>query len=106
MLVWSCSSTGNSRKDASTKAESHAVLTVQGACGMCKERIEKTALAVKGVTSAVWNRDTKELHLNLDSGQTSVSAVSVAVAKVGHDTPLNKAPDEVYNALPGCCKYR
>ncbi|MDR2682470.1 MAG: efflux RND transporter periplasmic adaptor subunit [Dysgonamonadaceae bacterium] len=84
----------------------HATLKVQGACGMCKTRIEETALGVKGVTEAIWNKETKELHLHLASAQTSVKAVSKALAQVGHDTELDKADDAVYNALPGCCLYR
>jgi len=29
----------------------------------------------------------------------------VAIAKVGYDTPHHKASTEVYDKLPGCCKY-
>ncbi|KAA6348843.1 hypothetical protein EZS27_003730 [termite gut metagenome] len=84
----------------------HAVLIVQGNCEMCKERIEKAAKEVEGVLSATWNVERKELHLDFESNQTNVDAVSQAVAKVGHDTGKDKANDETYNALPGCCKYR
>jgi periplasmic mercuric ion binding protein len=31
--------------------------------------------------------------------------IEMAIAKAGHDTPHHKAKDEVYNELPGCCKY-
>jgi Cu(I)/Ag(I) efflux system membrane fusion protein len=73
---------------------------------MCKSRIEKTAKGVEGVISAVWDSNTKKLAYSYDAAKTSPDAVSKAIAKVGHDTDKDKAPDNVYNALPGCCKYR
>jgi hypothetical protein len=29
----------------------------------------------------------------------------MAIADAGHDTPMHKAKDEVYEKLPACCKY-
>jgi Cu(I)/Ag(I) efflux system membrane fusion protein len=81
-------------------------LLVQGLCEMCKDRIEKTALSVSGVSSAIWDIKTKQLYLHYDSGKTSPDAVAKAIAKVGHDTEKYKADDTVYNALPECCRYR
>ena len=78
---------------------------VKGECGMCKSRIEKAAKSENGVTKADWNQKTKLLEVSFDETKTSVHKVQMAIAKVGHDTPLHKASDEVYNALPGCCKY-
>lgn len=86
--------------------QEHAMLTVEGNCEMCKERIEKAALSVNGVSSATWNATDKMLHLNFASGKTNLSAISKAIAKVGHDTEKDKADKKVYDALPGCCKYR
>lgn len=84
----------------------HAMLKVKGNCESCKDRIEKAALAVKGVKTASWDQKTGMLHLDLDSKTTSVAAVSKAIAKVGHDTQFDKADAKAYNALPGCCKYK
>lgn len=84
----------------------HAMLKVEGICEMCKERIEKAALSVVGVSSAVWNAKDKMLHLNFDAAQTNLKAISKAIAKVGHDTETDKADQKVYDALPGCCKYK
>lgn len=44
----------------------HAMINVQGLCEMCKERIEKAAKGVNGVTSTSWDQKTKQLHLNFD----------------------------------------
>jgi periplasmic mercuric ion binding protein len=80
-------------------------IEVKGSCGMCKTRIEKAAKSVDGVTQAKWSDETKILELVYDDAKTNVDKVETAIAKVGHDTPLHKAPDATYNALPACCKY-
>ncbi len=78
---------------------------VAGNCGMCKTRIEKAAQSVDGVTAAVWDKESKMLEVTFDSDKTDIHKVHLAVAKVGHDTKMHKASDEVYDKLPGCCKY-
>ncbi len=78
---------------------------VYGNCGMCETRIEKAAKAVEGVSSAEWDKDTKMLEVTFNSTETKVHKIHIAVANVGHDTEMHKAKDEVYNNLPGCCKY-
>lgn len=77
----------------------------KGNCGMCKTRIEKATKSVTGVTKAEWNKDTKVIEVVFDDAKTDLTKIETAIAKVGHDTPLMKASDEVYNALPSCCKY-
>ena len=84
----------------------HVMLTVQGLCEMCKDRIEKAAKSVSGVTSASWDVKTKQLHLNFDPSKTTVDAVAKVIAKAGHDTDKFKADQATYDALPACCKYR
>jgi membrane fusion protein, copper/silver efflux system len=78
---------------------------VKGLCGMCKSRIEETAMSVEGVGMAVWDQETTILEVVFDEELTSVDTIQRAIAAVGHDTPLHKADDEVYENLPGCCKY-
>jgi Cu(I)/Ag(I) efflux system membrane fusion protein len=99
---------GNGDKHESTSAATgeHAMLKVSGACDMCKERIENTVKGIDGVSSAEWNSETQQLHLNFDAKKTSVDAIAKAIAKVGHDTEKYKADDKTYNALPECCRYR
>ena len=81
-------------------------IEVKGNCGMCEKRIEKAALGVDGVSKADWNKETKQLELVFDDAKTDLDKVEVAIAKVGHDTPKHKAPDDVYKKLPDCCLYR
>jgi len=78
---------------------------VKGNCGMCEKRIEKAANAVEGVSKADWNKETKMLEVTFNNTKTSTDKIEKAIAKVGHDTPHFKAKDDVYNELPGCCKY-
>lgn len=78
---------------------------VKGNCGMCEKRIEKAALSVDGVSNADWDKKTKQLEVTFDSSKVDIHKIHKAVAKSGHDTNIHKAKDEVYNKLPGCCKY-
>jgi Cu(I)/Ag(I) efflux system membrane fusion protein len=79
---------------------------VSGLCELCKERIEKAAKSVSGVTSANWDVNTKKIKVEFKSQTTSMDAIQRAIAKVGHDTDKYKADDKTYNSLPECCKYR
>ena len=88
----------------STKHGEHSSFRVGGNCEMCKDRIESAARSVSGVTSANWETETKELHVNFNKG-VSVDKIHKAIAKSGHDTELEKAPDSTYNQLPECCLY-
>ena len=78
---------------------------VYGNCGMCETRIEKAAKGVEGVSAADWNKDTKMLEVTFDDAKTDVKKIHKAMAKVGHDTDLERADDKVYSDLPGCCHY-
>ncbi|HZH73619.1 MAG TPA: efflux RND transporter periplasmic adaptor subunit, partial [Mariniphaga sp.] len=84
----------------------HVMFYVGGSCGMCKDRIEKTAKSVKGVLGAVWVQENQELHLDFNPNKTSADAVAKEIAAVGHDTDKYKADQATYDALPACCKYR
>lgn len=84
----------------------HASFNVAGNCEMCKDRIETAAKSVKGVISAMWDLNTKNLHIEFNPKQTNTNTVQKAIAKAGHDTQNVKADLAVYNSLPECCKYR
>lgn len=99
-------STGHNHGDGSTHSGQgeHTSFKVGGNCEMCKDRIEKAALSVSGVNSANWDSESLGLHLNYNKG-VSLDKVHKAIADSGHDTELEKAKDEIYNELPGCCLY-
>jgi periplasmic mercuric ion binding protein len=89
------------QKSGGPKTES---FKVWGKCGMCKDRIEKTAKA-EGATSASWDSKTDLLTVTYDPSKTSKDALTKKLASVGHDTEKYKADDKVYAALPACCHY-
>jgi Cu(I)/Ag(I) efflux system membrane fusion protein len=110
---FSCSGRSSQNQDSganntsqTTVKASHEHLTVQGLCEMCKERIETSAKKVSGVTTAMWDQETKVLHVEFDASKSSLDDIGKAIAAVGHDNDKYKADDAVYNALPDCCKYR
>src|SRR5690554_5420406 len=78
---------------------------VYGNCGMCESRIEKAAGAVKGVTSADWDKKTKDITIRYDAAVTSPQKVHAAIARAGHDTGEVRADDKTYSKLHNCCKY-
>lgn len=99
LLVFSFSSIAQDKK-----TEVSEDIKVWGNCGMCKSRIEKAVKAI-GVTSASWSSETKMLSVKYNSDKLSNTKIQKAIATVGHDTQDETATDEVYNKLPGCCKY-
>ena len=80
-----------------------AKITVNGNCNMCKAKIEKAAKDVKGVTTAVWDRETKVLTVDFDEKITDVKAIEKAVANIGFDAGEEKANVEARKKLPACC---
>ncbi len=79
-------------------------IRVNGACGMCKSRIEKN-LKMEGISSANWNKETKVLIVSYDPGKITNDAIQKKIASVGHDTEKYRAADSIYEKLPGCCHY-
>ena len=78
---------------------------VFGNCPQCKERIEGS-LDTKGVKSAEWNIDTKQMVVVYVPTKISIEQIHALIAKVGHDTDKQKGNDSVYLTLPDCCLYR
>ncbi|WKN44803.1 heavy-metal-associated domain-containing protein [Tunicatimonas pelagia] len=94
----------DSRTEASDLLRSE--MFVAGNCEMCQARIEKAALKVNGATQVNWNVQTKMLTVTYDAASTSETAISEAIAAVGHDTEFTQAQDSKYEKLPACCLYR
>jgi hypothetical protein len=92
---------GNAQKPKITEEK----FKVFGNCGMCKERIE-TAVKIKEVKYAKWDKKSKVLTVAFQSQAITTDSLQKRIAAVGHDTEMFKAPDSVYNTLPGCCLYR
>lgn len=80
-------------------------LSVLGNCKQCKERIEDAAY-IKGVKSAIWDKQSKVLTIVYLSAKTNVDKIAISIAQAGHDNRLAKANDKKYKSLPSCCAYR
>jgi outer membrane cobalamin receptor len=87
------------------RADSTQSFFVNGACGMCKDRIEQAA-AGKGVKSASWSEVSKMLTVTYNPRQTKVGTIEDRVVASGHDTKNKMADSAVYHSLPECCLYR
>lgn len=81
-------------------------LWVDGACGMCQDRIEKAAKKTSGVLEAQWNVDNHLLTVTVDDEKFDLNTLHTNLAKSGHDTEIVKADENVYNKLPLCCQYK
>jgi periplasmic mercuric ion binding protein len=101
-LIGLCLNAGANAQNPGLKTET---ITVSGNCGTCKSRIEKAAKA-EGVSKAVWDQQSKVLTVTYDPAKTNLEVIGKKIAAVGHDNSKAKADDKVYNALPGCCKYK
>src|SRR5690606_4802779 len=55
---------------------------------------------------ADWDIPSKTLTLTLSPEPFDAMALHRNISAVGHDTDEMKAPDEAYEALHACCKYR
>ena len=78
---------------------------VYGKCGMCETRIEKAVDAVPGVVKSSWEQKSQTLSVTYKTKKLKPIEIHKAVAKVGHDTDLERADDKTYDALHGCCHY-
>lgn len=81
-------------------------MEVDGVCEMCKMRIEKAALGVKGVKYALWDIPSHQLSLIMDERKTDPMQIKTALVAVGHDTKELKATEDAYNKVMPCCRYR
>ena len=91
-------------QDKSSKNEK-ASLEVLGNCGMCKDRIEKAAISVKGVKYASWDIPSGQLRLVYNGLKTNLDAIEKQITGSGHDTENHETTVEKYNQLPACCQY-
>lgn len=83
-----------------------ATFHVNGTCGMCKSRIEKTLLGLEGIATAQWDQDKKEVTVFHDPQALTKEQMQQSLLEVGHDTGDEMATDNAYKSLPPCCKYK
>ncbi len=81
------------------------VISVNGVCDDCKERIENAA-DIKGVKLCNWSPETKKAIVTFDEAKVSAENIEKAIAAKGYDTEHFKGDEKAYAKLPKCCKYR
>lgn len=81
-------------------------LWVDGACGMCAQRIEKAALTLPGIQTAQWDTPSKTLYVKTGQQPPTLQQLQDRLAQAGHDTEGATAPQAIYDALHFCCQYR
>lgn len=91
------------RKESATNIKSLRYF-VRGNCEQCQERIEEAAVKA-GAKDPEWNAETKIIKFTIDTAMVKPEDVLWEISQAGHDNELYKAPDAVYNKLPGCCLY-
>ncbi|MCB0508685.1 MAG: heavy-metal-associated domain-containing protein [Bacteroidetes bacterium] len=89
-----------SAKDILTKV----TFKVSGNCETCEARIEKAA-KIKGVKSADWNQETKEISVVYAPEKVDINSIKQSIADAGYDTDSIKATNASYKLLPQCCQY-
>ena len=83
-----------------------AKIVVDGVCMMCKERIEKKAIDVKGIKLADWDLDNRVLKVVYNEKNITINEIHEFLGSIGHDTEKKIASDEAYSLLDPCCQYR
>ena len=78
---------------------------VKGNCGMCKKTIETAALSLSGVSTADWDKQTKQIKLIYDPQIVDLMSIHQAIANSGYGTELVENNMDSYENLPLCCKY-
>lgn len=104
-LMMACGSTDSKTTASTNENNDHQMIKVWGNCGMCKKTIEGSIAGLEGLSVGEWDVEKKVLHVEFDKTQTSVEAISKAVASSGYDTEFHTASDEAYNGLHSCCQY-
>lgn len=104
-LVWGSTLLASSAVSAQSKAGEQTIsFKVYGVCGDCKQRIETTAMDVKGVKKAEWDMQS-DMLVCVGSSKMDKTKIATALAKIGHKSELMAADPKAYASLPGCCQY-
>lgn len=85
--------------------EQDTTFLVNGVCGMCQKTIYN-ALDIEGIESVEWSPETKVMALSFDSSVVTFEKIHQLILEAGYDTEFETAPENKYQELNPCCKYR
>lgn len=80
-------------------------IMVYANCEHCVERIEGVLKPTAGIFSARMDVSVGKLFVSYNSQSITNDQIQKMVASIGHDTKKYRAADNIYKALPACCKY-
>ncbi len=86
------------------KNDTTITFKVWGNCDMCKHTIE-TALDVKGVKLAEWDKNTKIISVTYNPEKINAEKIHELIAASGYDTEQKRGDDKAYQRLSPCCHY-
>jgi copper chaperone CopZ len=75
-------------------------------CEMCKKKIEKKVMMVKGVKNAVLDMKTKTVTVKYDTQKVQLNTIKTAITLAGYDADEMKADEKAYSQLEECCKKK
>lgn len=79
-------------------------ISTSAQCQMCKDKIESTLKAEKGVKSATLDLTTKIVTVEYKNWETQPEKLRKALTEIGYDADDMQADEEAYKNLPACCK--
>ncbi len=97
---------GFSLEETKSKKIVTSTFEVRGRCGMCETKIEEGVMLLNGVKLAVWDKNNQTITVVYNKKKITETKIHEEIAALGYDTGQVKAEQSVYDALPGCCKYR
>jgi periplasmic mercuric ion binding protein len=91
--------------EKSTKKSTETIkIKTSAECDMCKKRIEKEILLVKGVKKATLDLETKVLTVEYNPTKTNPDTIRKAISNIGYDADDVKANNRSSRQLPQCCQ--
>lgn len=105
LFLWMCLCSVNLFAQDATPKKKKVQIHVKGACGMCSDRIQATAILTDGVMKAEYDLQRQILYLHVDKNTFDKNTLHQNLAEAGHSTNKIKANEEAYAALPACCHY-
>ncbi|HTL80944.1 MAG TPA: heavy-metal-associated domain-containing protein [Bacteroidia bacterium] len=88
----------------SSLSDSTVTIKTNGQCGECKERLESNLSVMKGVKSATFDLNTKDVTIVFNPAKTSSAKLRTAISKIGYDADNVKADPKAQSKLPKCCQ--
>ncbi|MFI5204771.1 MAG: heavy-metal-associated domain-containing protein [Flavobacteriales bacterium] len=88
----------------SAGSDTTIVIKTSVVCDMCKERIERELVFVKGVREVSVDMKNKTVKVVYKTGKTTAEKIKKGIAKLGYRADEVPADPKGQKKLPACCK--